>query len=133
MSPRIFFFRQGISAIEGRAKNDPERWKLECTHDIRKDSVYQSRSTLKGRITGQIAPFLPEFPFSPAYARFIGNPVDFVVFDGYMNVKDDRGDRISVVLVEVKTGKGKLVREETCIKKSRGGRTGIEVDSFFKG
>jgi hypothetical protein len=32
------FFRQQISAIEGRALNDLECWKLECTNDIRKDS-----------------------------------------------------------------------------------------------
>lgn len=112
------FFRQQIGAIEGRARNDLERWKLECTSDIRKDSVNRSRSTLKGRISEQMAPLLPEFPFSPADARFIGNPIDFVVFDGYTSVKDDGGDAISVVLVEVKKGKGRLTREESLIKKA---------------
>ena len=111
-------FRQQISAIEGRARNDLERWKLECTNDIRKGSVYRSRSTLKGRISEQMAPLLPEFPFSPADARFIGNPIDFVVFYGYTNAKDDKGDTISVVLVEVKKEKGKLTREETLIRKA---------------
>ena len=110
------FFRQRISVIEERARNDLERWKLECTSEIRKDSVNRSRSTLKGRISEQMAPFLPEFPFSPADARFIGNPIDFVVFDGYTNAKDDKGDTISIVLVEVKKGKGKLTRVESLIK-----------------
>jgi predicted Holliday junction resolvase-like endonuclease len=112
------FFRQQISAIEGRARNDLERWKLECTSEIRKDSVNRSRSTLKGRISEQMAPLLPEFPFAPADARFIGNPIDFVVFDGYTKVKDEKGDTISVVLVEVKKGKGKLTRVESLIKKA---------------
>ncbi|MCX6683257.1 MAG: hypothetical protein NTZ37_00785 [Methanoregula sp.] len=112
------FFRQQISAIEGRARNDLERWKLECTSDIRKDSVNRSRSTLKGRISEQMAPLLPEFPFSPADARFIGNPIDFVVFDGYTKAKDEKGDAISVVLVEVKKGKGKLSRVESLIKRA---------------
>jgi predicted Holliday junction resolvase-like endonuclease len=112
------FFRQQISAIEGRARNDLERWKLECTSDIRKDSVNRSRSTLKGRISEQMAPLLPEFPFASADARFIGNPIDFVVFDGYTQVKDEKGDTINVVLVEVKKGKGKLTREETLIRKA---------------
>jgi predicted Holliday junction resolvase-like endonuclease len=112
------FFRQQISTIEGRARNDLERWKLECTNDIRKDSVNRSRSTLKGRISEQMAPLLPEFPFSPADARFIGNPIDFVVFDGYTNAKDEKGDAISVVLVEVKKGKGKLSRVESLIKRA---------------
>jgi predicted Holliday junction resolvase-like endonuclease len=63
-----------------------------------------------------MALLLPEFPFASADARFIGNPIDFVVFDGYTQVKDEKGDTISVVLVEVKKGKGKLTREETLIK-----------------
>ena len=116
LSAAYLFFRQQISAIEGRARNDLERWKLECTNEIRKDSVNRSRSTLKGRISEQMAPLLPEFPFSPADARFIGNPIDFVVFDGYTNAKDEKGDAISVVLVEVKKGKGKLTRVESLIK-----------------
>jgi hypothetical protein len=37
------FFRHQISTIEGRARNDLQRWKLECTNDIRKDSVNRSR------------------------------------------------------------------------------------------
>jgi predicted Holliday junction resolvase-like endonuclease len=78
------FVGQQISAIEGRARNDLERWKLECTNDIRKDSVNRSRSTLKGRISEQGALLSPEFPFASADARFIGNPIDFVVFDGYI-------------------------------------------------
>jgi predicted Holliday junction resolvase-like endonuclease len=65
-----------------------------------------------------MAPLLPEFPFASADARFIVNPIDFVVFDGYTQVKDEKGDTISIVLVEVKKGKGKLTREETLIKKA---------------
>ncbi len=109
-------FRARVSVFEERARNDLERWKLECTNEIRKDSVNRSRSTLKGRISEQMAPLLPEFPFSPADARFIGNPIDFVVFDGYTKAKDEKGDAISVVLVEVKKGKGKLTRVESLIK-----------------
>jgi predicted Holliday junction resolvase-like endonuclease len=112
------YFRQQTSVIEERARNDLERWKIECTREIRKDSVNRSRSTLKGRISEQMAPLLPEFPYSPADARFIGNPIDFVVFDGYTTVKDEKGDTISVVLVEVKKGKGKLSREESLIKRA---------------
>jgi predicted Holliday junction resolvase-like endonuclease len=112
------YFRQRISVIEERARNDLERWKIECTNEIRKDSVNRSRSTLKGRISEQMAPLLPEFPYSPADARFIGNPIDFVVFDGYTKVKDEKGDVINVVLVEVKKGKGKLTREESLIQRA---------------
>jgi predicted Holliday junction resolvase-like endonuclease len=112
------YFSQKINGIRDQAKNDLERWKVECEKDIRKDSVNRSRSTLKGRISEQMAPLLPEFPFSPADARFIGNPIDFVVFDGYTKAKDEKADSIDVVLVEVKKGKGKLSREQSLIRKA---------------
>ncbi|HPD75592.1 MAG TPA: Holliday junction resolvase-like protein [Methanoregulaceae archaeon] len=111
-------FRMQVGVYEQRAKNDLARWKIECTDAIRKDSVNRSRSTLKGKISEQMAPLLPEFPFAPSDARFIGSPIDFVVFDGYTKAKDDGGDLIGVVLVEVKKGKGKLTREESLIKKA---------------
>jgi predicted Holliday junction resolvase-like endonuclease len=112
------WFRTKVCVIEGRAQNDLDRWKNEHTREIRKDSVNRSRSTLKGRISEQMAPLLPEFPYAPADARFIGNPIDFVVFDGYTDAKDAGGSEISVVLVEVKKGKGRLSREELLIKKA---------------
>jgi predicted Holliday junction resolvase-like endonuclease len=112
-------FRIRVSIFEERAHNDLERWKLEHTQEIRKDSVSRSRSTLKGRISEQMAPLLPEFPFSLADARFIGNPIDFVVFDGYTQAKDENATSIDVVLVEIKKGnKSRLSREEMLIKKA---------------
>lgn len=111
-------FRVQAGVYEERAKNDLERWKIACTDAIRKDAVNRSRSTLKGKISEQMAPLLPEFPFASSDARFIGSPIDFVVFDGYTKAKDEKGDAVSVVLVEVKKGKGKLTREELLIKKA---------------
>src|SRR5882724_11599495 len=54
----------------------------------RKDSVERSRSTLKGQIAEQMAPLLPGFPFLPADARFLGDPVDYVVFKGRADFGD---------------------------------------------
>jgi predicted Holliday junction resolvase-like endonuclease len=114
----FLLFRQQSRLIEQQARLDLERWQVESADAIRKDSVSRSRSALKGRISEQMAPLLPEFPYSPADARFIGNPVDYIVFDGYTGVKDDRDEFVSVVLVEVKKGKGKLTRREALIKKA---------------
>jgi predicted Holliday junction resolvase-like endonuclease len=118
LAAAYLWFRTKVGVIEGRAQNDLDRWKNEHTKEIRKDSVNRSRSTLKGRISEQMAPLLPEFPYAPADARFIGNPIDFVVFDGYTDAKDGEGTAISLVIVEVKKGKGRLTREESLIKKA---------------
>jgi len=118
-----FFFRARVSIFEQRARNDLDRWKQECTEAIRKDSVNRSRSTLKGKIAEQMAPYLPGFPYSAADARFIGSPVDFIVFDGYSTAKDGDSGEVSIVLVEVKQGKGKLTRGESLVRRAvQGGR-----------
>ena len=55
-----------------------------------------------------------------------------MVFDGYTKAKDENGDAIGVVLIEVKKGKGKLSREETLIKRAVDGGKGFVADDFLK-
>lgn len=71
--------------------------------DIRNDAVKQSRSVLAGQFSEQIAPYLPDFPYKPTEARFIGKPIDFLVFKGM-----DEGKIDEIVFVEVKSGQSKL-------------------------
>jgi hypothetical protein len=52
-----------------------------------------------GKTREHLLPFFPDFPFSPKDVRFLGSPVDLVVFDG-MN----EGALREIVFVEVKTG-----------------------------
>lgn len=91
---------------------------------IRRDSNNRSRSVLKGRINEQMATLLPEFPFDGSDARFLGNPVDYIVFCGYGDVQSRKSDRLDeVVFVEVKHGRAQLTREERrvrdCIENGR--------------
>ncbi|MCP4143591.1 MAG: Holliday junction resolvase [Chloroflexi bacterium] len=84
-----------------------EKWKKEYEKNIRKDAATKSRSTLVGKITEHFIPYLPEFPYDPQDARFLGAPIDFVVFDGM-----SEGELKEIVLVEVKTNKGSLSKRE---------------------
>jgi predicted Holliday junction resolvase-like endonuclease len=79
----------------------------------RQQSVRQSRSVLNGQTLEQIAPYLPDLldEFNPADARFLGQPVDYVIFDG-----DDEGHVERVVFVEVKTGRSTLSGRQREIK-----------------
>jgi predicted Holliday junction resolvase-like endonuclease len=40
----------------------------------------RSQSVRYGKLTEQFVPFIKDFPFNPEQFRFIGNPVDGVVF-----------------------------------------------------
>ena len=79
--------------------------------DIRGDAIKQSRAVLSGQFSEQIAPYLPDFPYKPTEARFIGKPVDFVVFRGMDEKQVDE-----VVFVEVKSGKSQLSKIEKTLK-----------------
>ena len=84
--------------IDEYKKDEKERIK----QSIEK-SLKSQRSVVKGKVWEQIAPYLPEFEHNPADARFIGDPVDYVVFSGMSN-----GGEIEVIMIDVKTGKAQL-------------------------
>jgi len=67
---------------------------------IRQTAISQSRAVLGGKFTEQLAPYLPEFKYDPTEARFIGSPIDIVVFPGLAN-----GDPQEIVIMEIKSGK----------------------------
>ena len=62
-----------------------------------------------------MAPLVPAFSdrFDPAEARFLGAPIDYVVFDGL-----GRGELREVVLVEVKTGASRLSASEREVERA---------------
>jgi len=114
----FFYVKAQITAIEDRYRAELERWQAEAASEIRKDSVNRSRSTLKGKIAEQLAPVLPDFLFNPADARFIGSPVDYIIFDGLTEVSDNKKQSIRIVFMDVKKGGGSLTRTQKIIKKA---------------
>lgn len=105
-----------LREIEVRA----EKRFTEMKETFRKDVLDGSRATLKGKISEQIVPFLEQFKYNPCDARFIGSPIDYIIFDGYTDVKDGRQERpITVVLADVKSGKSAaLTYEQKKIKEA---------------
>ena len=88
-----------------------EQWKADHETAMRADAVQRSYAVTRGKIIEQLVPYLPEFDFNPKDARFIGTPIDFIVFDG---LGEDRCDR--VVFVEVKTGSSTLTSKERKVR-----------------
>ena len=71
----------------------------------------RSRAVLGGQFSEQLAPYLPDFPYSPTECRFIGKPIDLVVFKGM-----DGKDISEVKFVEIKSGKSKLSKHESKLR-----------------
>ncbi|MBN1274869.1 hypothetical protein JXA12_01070 [Candidatus Woesearchaeota archaeon] len=84
---------------------------------IRADAAKRSRAVVGGQFSEQLAPFLPGFPYNPTEVRFLGKPVDFLVFKGM-----DEKEISEVVFVEVKSGKSRLSGVEKSLKTTIQGR-----------
>ena len=95
-----------------------KNWIFENEKEIRADAVKKSRAVLGGKFSEQIAPYLPDFNYNPSDARFVGAPIDFIIFDGLSD-----GDLKEIVMLEVKSGDAKLSsREETIRKRVQEGK-----------
>jgi predicted Holliday junction resolvase-like endonuclease len=64
--------RQMTEQYEARLRQMEEKHRQEV-EQARRQSVEQSRHTIKGQISEQLVPLLPGFKFFPADARFIGH------------------------------------------------------------
>jgi predicted Holliday junction resolvase-like endonuclease len=86
-------------------------WKGWYTRRVRRDAIQRSLAVTAGKVYEQLVPYLPNFPFNPKDVRFLGSPVDFVVFDGL-----SAGAVTRIVFVEVKTGDAALSSRERRIR-----------------
>ncbi len=88
-----------------------EQWKVEAETEIRKDAIDKSQSVTMGKMTEHLVPYLPGFGFNPRDARFIGSPIDLIVFDGL-----GEGNVKKIVFIEIKTGVSNLSTRERIVR-----------------
>ena len=70
-------------------------------------------AVISGKVTEHLIPYFPDFEYNPKDARFLGTPVEFIIFDGLF-----KGEMNKVVFAGVKSGKtGALSQREKLVKK----------------
>ena len=121
----------------GRIKAEYERYiaELELEHQqalaqAQKRSVNTSRAVLKGKMAEQLAPIMPQFEYLPSDAKFLGDPVDYVVFDGYTDLRDGEGraEDIEIVHIDIKSGGARLTKGQVAIAQAiQAGRVRFET------
>ncbi|MCX6750288.1 MAG: hypothetical protein NTZ83_02425 [Candidatus Pacearchaeota archaeon] len=77
----------------------------------RKEAITQSRAVIGGQFSEQLAPFLPDFKYLPTECRFVGKPIDLIVFKGM-----DQKNINEIIFMEVKSGNSKLTQQEKNLK-----------------
>jgi len=91
-----------------------ERGHAQAVREARLDAARRSRAVSLGKAVEHLVPFAADFPFEPGDARFLGSPVDFVVFDG-LRAHDEVEE---IVFVEVKTGQSRLTARERSVRRA---------------
>ncbi len=95
-----------------------EEWQRKEMPKVRKQAIKSSEAVTLGKSLEHLLPYFPDFPYNPKDARFMGSPVDLVVFDGL-----SEGNLQQVVFIEVKTGKtAHLPKREQQVKSCIEGR-----------
>lgn len=107
------FLVERIESTEDRiiaTYNDKmEAWKLTEEERIRSDALTRSRSVIRGQATEHLAPLMmPDLNLKDF--RFVGNPIDYIVFSGVSDITDKVANAKidKVILLEIKSGKSKL-------------------------
>jgi predicted Holliday junction resolvase-like endonuclease len=88
-----------------------ETWKIQNETFYRQDAINRSKAVILGKVTEHLVPFQNGFPFNPKEARFIGSPIDIIVFDGI-----DNEDVVDIYMLEIKTGNSSLNKRQRLIR-----------------
>lgn len=88
-----------------------KEWLEKEEQKIREDAIVRSARTLSGKTLEKLIPFLEKFKHNPHDVRWLGDPIDLVIFDKYSEGNPDQ-----VVFCEVKSGDSELTRQQKKIK-----------------
>jgi predicted Holliday junction resolvase-like endonuclease len=86
------------SGADGR-----DRYWKDKVPGIKKNAIGKSRLAISGQFSEQLAPFLPNFKYKPTECKFLGKPIDLIVYDGM-----DEKVINEIVFVEIKSGDSEL-------------------------
>lgn len=110
---RILSLRKQITILESTHESNIK----EAVADARADSIKRQRSILKGQATEQLAPYInPDY--NPKDYKFMGDPIDFIIFDGMSDVNTSEDTIKKIIFMDIKTGKSQLNRTQRKIKQA---------------
>jgi predicted Holliday junction resolvase-like endonuclease len=113
-----FYFKGEIGKLEMNFEYRVTEEIKRKEKEIREDAIKRSSSIRVGKEIERLIPFTSDFPYDPRDVRWLGDPIDLVIFDGYGESRDTGNiDKLNkIVICEVKTGKSRIGKYERVIK-----------------
>ncbi len=97
-------------------KKKIEQWEKYEMQKALEKTVNMQRPILKGKISEQLFPILYEKEGNLSDLRFLGNPIDYIKFEGLSDLQES--GKIKIKFIEIKTGNAKLNKNEEAVKKA---------------
>jgi predicted Holliday junction resolvase-like endonuclease len=85
-------------------------WKSKL-QKLRGEIADKQRAGIKGKVAETFAPYLGNFPFKPSECKFLGDPIDYVVFEGL-----DNRDIVGIHFLDVKSDSSELKKHQRQVK-----------------
>ena len=112
-------FNEHIIELKSEINSIQTSHQLELKEKIskaRKDAIDKSRSVIRGQASEHLAPYIIPNT-NPKDYRFMGNPIDYICFEGLSDILDKESDVItSVKFIDIKTGKSSLTKTQRRIR-----------------
>ncbi len=90
-----------------KLENEMELWRRDTEAMVRKDAIQRSKTVIHGQSMERLAPFLmPDI--NPKDCQFVGQPIDYICFDGMSKVNNGDLDYVKIRFIEIKTGDAQL-------------------------
>lgn len=86
--------------------------------DAQKRSNDIQRNVIKGQVSEKFVPFMAGFTYNPSDCRFLGEPIDYVIFNNLHHCADGQMDisELQIIFVEVKSGNAKLNKRQQILQ-----------------
>lgn len=84
--------------------------KRQAVEDAKKRSRTSQRNQIKGQMGERFTPFMQGFEYNPSDCRFLGEPIDYVIFNNLHECSEGRVplEAVELIIVDVKTGNARL-------------------------
>jgi predicted Holliday junction resolvase-like endonuclease len=101
--------------FEAKYRLELEWWKKQQIEQTQQQGLEPSQSPSDSRLLNHLLPLLPGLQYHPNEMRFIGDPIDYVIFDGYTDAQENNQSIREIIFVDVKRGdreKSSLIQDQ---------------------
>jgi len=106
-----------IAASEEKRKNIVQEYEMTINTE-RKNAIKQSKSVIRGQVTEQMVPIFGEFPYNVQDCKFLGQPVDYIVFENMSKIREGEDLPLTIILSDVKFNTASKTKIQKAIKEA---------------